>query len=131
MNRLQRQCNACGDYLPETCRKDRKFCPSKYGVKDFCKNKANNPKALETYHLNKGLAKIHKGNRDILKRLLGTVSVREISHQELINEDFKMSFVINQAEMSISKNPALLYLEYGLEQLANNQYKIFRHGREF
>ena len=126
-----RRCLHCNDPLPQRSRKDRKFCPQKYGVKDFCKNATNNPKMLMLYHENKGLTKINRTNRDILKRLLGSLEFQQISEQELINEGFKLEFIVNKAQMRISKNEAFLYLDFGLEVLGNNNYKIFKHGRRF
>ena len=126
-----RRCLNCGEPLPERCRKDRKFCPHKNGIKDFCKNATHNPKTSLAYHDAKGLNKINQLNKNILQRLLGSLQHRQISEHELINEGFKLEFIINKAEMSISKNEAFLYLNFGLEVLGNNNYKIFKHGRRF
>jgi len=126
-----RKCLHCGEPLPEKSRKDRKFCPQKHGVKDFCKNAMHNPKTLLLYHDAKGITKINQLNRDILRRLLGSLQYQQISEQELINEGFKLEFIINKAQMSISKNQAFLYLDFGLEVLGNSLYKIFYHGKRF
>lgn len=131
MNETIRKCRYCGTSLPERSRANREFCPVKFGIIDYCKNKFNNPKTLAKYHLNKGLMKINDENRNILKGLLGKLTERVVSLQELMNAGFKMSYVINHAEMKESKNAALLYIEFGLEQLGNNHYKIFKHGRKF
>jgi len=126
-----RKCRSCNDRLPEGSRANREFCPKKFGIKDHCKNKFNNPKTLMKYHLNKDLMKINTVNRSILKSLLGSLSEREVSLQQPLDAGFRLGYVINRAEMNQSKNPVLLYIDFGLEQLGENNYKIFRHGRKF
>ena len=126
-----RKCLHCGEPLPERSRSDRKFCPQKFGILNFCKNAYHNPNTLSEYHENKGLKKINQQNCNILKQLLGKDEARIITDQELIGEGFKLEFIINKAQMRVSKNEAFLYLDYGLELLGNNSYKIFKHGKRF
>src|SRR5580704_18134470 len=100
----ERKCLHCVDPLPERSRSDRKFCPQKYGILNFCKNAYHDPDTLAEYHENKGLKKINKLNTDILKRLLGTEETREISEKELNQMGFKLEFMLNKAQMRVSKN---------------------------
>ncbi len=131
MDALIRKCLHCGLPIPEGCRSDRKYCPEKNGIVDYCKNKVNNVQTQAEYHDTKGIKNIHILNRDILKRLLGKQETREIAEQDLVREEFKLEFIINKAQMRISKNEAFLYLEYGLELIGNGCYKIFKHGKQF
>ncbi len=91
----------------------------------------NNPKTLELYHENKGLAKINQHNRDILKRLLGSKESHQVSEQELITKGFKQEYMINKAQMTSAKNVVFLYLDFGLELIGIDMYKIFKHDRRF
>ncbi len=126
-----RRCLHCAELLPERSRSDRKFCPQKFGIINYCKNAYHNPITLSEYHEHKGLRKINKLNRDILKQLLGNNETRTISESELVQSGFRLEFIINKAQMRTSKNEAFLYLDYGLELLGNSTYKIFKHGRRF
>lgn len=126
-----KKCPYCDTPIPEECRSDRKYCPFKYGIKDYCKNAVNNKDTLIEYHSNKNLNKINNENRNCLRVLLGSENVREVSLQQLLDVGFKMNYHIQQATMRESGNPALLYIEFGLEQLDNNRYKIFKHGRKY
>ena len=126
-----RKCPHCGDPLPERSRSDRKYCPVKYGIANFCKNETHNPKTKAEYQEQKGLKKINRINRDILKRLLEIDEYSEISEQQLKQEGFRLEFILNKAQMRVSGNEAFLYLVFGLEVLGNGNYKIFKHGRRF
>jgi hypothetical protein len=124
-------CLHCGDQLPPRSRADRKFCPVKFGIWNHCKNSYHNPKALADYHENKGIVAINKRNRDILKLLLGDWETALVNERTLLSMGFKMAYMINKARMEQSQNMVALFLEFGLEYLGNQQYKLFRHGKKF
>ncbi len=126
-----RKCKQCGLPLPEKSRKDREYCPYKHGVKDYCKNKFNNVDTLEEYHENKGLKKINSANRRILGNLLGEQKDRTLTAQQLLEAGVNLQFYLNRVQRTTTKNIVLLFLNFALEELENNQYKLYRHGKQF
>jgi hypothetical protein len=128
---LPRKCKQCGLPLPEKSRRNREYCPYKHGVKDYCKNEFNNVDTLAEYHENKGLKKINSTNKRILGNLLGDQKDRIVTEQQLLEAGVKVQFYLNRVQRTTTKNSVLLFLDFALEQLDNNQYQLYRHGRQF
>lgn len=126
-----RFCLSCRSPIPPHYRKDRKYCPVKFGRKNYCKNARHNRETLREYHQNKGINKIHRENWRILNTIMMGRESCLINEAELLYLGFHLEYAVVQAELTNTKNKAFLYREFALELIADKRYKIIRHGKQF
>lgn len=127
-----RKCLHCGKEFILT-HELRLFCPNftnPDGTVQSCKDDFNNLKQRPKYHMFKKLIKnqhkvwlvldyFFKNNKEV------------VSFSELKNYGVDLNFPIQKAALEKTKETVLLFIEYGLKLLPDNNYKIFKHGKNY
>jgi hypothetical protein len=131
-NPYYRKCPFCGkEFIADHM--SRKFCANSVnqnGSVNSCKDDYHNLNKRPNYHLTKNIVAKQILYRDILEYLFKYYK-KTIDNEKLISSGIDINFHLLKRKIKGSEKFALLFLEYGLEPINENEYKIFKHGLSF
>ena len=112
-------CLQCGKEL-KSGRVDKKFC------NEGCRNAYHNAQKIadnaEIRKINQAL----KGNRKILKKILGDKSSEMVTHEALLKKGFEFGYHTHYVTSHFQNNKYTFCYNYGYRLLENEKYKVVK-----